>query len=197
MDRPGITLGHHGCDQKVGEGILSPHRRHVEISTNDYDWLGSGAYFWEDDPERALQWAEMVQANPQHFGQKISKPFVLGAIIDLGLCLDLTKTACLDEIRAAHHHMMQLLEHAGSAVPKNKPGFKGDVDLVKRHLDCATVNYVHQLRADQGLPAYDTVRGPFTEGRPLYEGAKIMDRTHIQICVRNPRVSIRGYFRPL
>lgn len=197
MESLGITLGHHGCDQKVGEDILSPHKRHIEISTNDYYWLGSGAYFWENDPERALQWAEMVRANAQHFGQKISRPFVLGAIIDLGLCLDLTNAACLDEIRAAHHDMRQFWQDAGLALPQNKPGFKGDVDLVKRHLDCATVNFLHQLRAKKGLPAYDTVRGPFTEGRPLYEGAKIMDRTHIQICVRNPRVSIRGYFRPL
>lgn len=139
----------------------------------------------------------MVRANAQHFGQKISRAFVLGAIIDLGLCLDLTNAACLDEIRAAHHDMRQFWQDAGLALPQNKPGFKGDVDLVKRNLDCATVNFLHQLRAKKGLPAYDTVRCPFTEGRPLYEGAKIMDRTHIQICVRNPRVSIRGYFRPL
>lgn len=197
MDSLGITLGHHGCDRKVGERILSPHQSHVEISANDYDWLGSGAYFWENDPERALHWAEMVRDNPQHFGQKISRPFVLGAIIDLGLCLDLTSAACLEEIRAAHRDMIQFLERTGTAIPMNRPGYQGDVDLVKRHLDCATVNFVHLLRAKKGLPAYDTVRGPFTEGRPLYEGAKIMDRTHIQICVRNPRVSIRGYFRPL
>lgn len=197
MDSLGITLAHHGCDRKVGESILSPHGRHVEISSNDYDWLGSGAYFWENDPERALHWAEMVKDNPQHFRQKIKKPFVLGAIIDLGLCLDLTSAACLDEIRAAHRDMKHFMAQTGTAAPANKPGFQGDVDLVKRHLDCATVNFVHLLRAKRGLPAYDTVRGSFTEGRPLYEGAKIMDRTHIQICVRQPGVSIRGYFRPL
>jgi hypothetical protein len=59
------------------------------------------------------------------------------------------------------------------------------------------VNFVHRLREDSDKPSYDTVRGPFTEGRPLYQGAKIMDKTHIQICVRDPRASIRGYFRLL
>lgn len=197
MDNLGITLGYHGCDRKVGEIILSPNGRHIEISSNDHDWLGSGAYFWESDPERALHWAEMVKSNPQHFRQKVQKPFVFGAIIDRGLCLDLTNAACLNEIRAAHEDMIHLLEQTGTALPVNKPDFEGDVDLVKRHLDCATVNFVHLLRAKHGLPAYDTVRGPFTEGRPLYSGAKIMDQTHIQICVRRPTVSIRGYFRPL
>lgn len=162
-----------------------------------YDWLGSGAYYWENDADRALKWARMVKKNPQHFRQKIEEPFVLGAIIDLGLCLDLTHANCLDEIRLAHQSMENLFHQTGIAMPVNQPGFTGDLDLVKRHLDCATVNFVHQLREDSSKPAYNNVRGPFTEGRPLYQGAKIMDKTHIQICVRNPRVSIRGYFRLL
>lgn len=197
MESFGITLGFHGCDRKVGEQILCGSQKHLKLSTNPYDWLGSGAYYWENDADRALKWARMVKKNPQHFRQKIEEPFVLGAIIDLGLCLDLTHANCLDEIRLAHQSMENLFHQTGIAMPVNQPGFTGDLDLVKRHLDCATVNFVHQLREDSSKPAYNTVRGPFTEGRPLYQGAKIMDKTHIQICVRNPRVSIRGYFRLL
>lgn len=197
MESFGITLGFHGCDRKIGERILSGRQKHLKISTNAYVWLGSGAYFWENDADRALKWARMVKKNPQQFRQKIEEPFVLGAIIDLGLCLDLTRASCLDEISLAHQSMTSFLSEAGASMPENKAGFPGDLDLVKRHLDCATVNFVHQLREDADKSAYDTVRGPFTEGRPLYQGAKIMDKTHIQICVRDPPASIRGYFRLL
>jgi len=41
----------------------------------------------------------------------------------------------------------------------------------------------------------DTVRGVFTEGEPLYENAGFRNKTHIQICVMNPKC-IKGYFFP-
>lgn len=82
-------------------------------------------------------------------------------------------------------------------LPANEPGFSGDLDLVKRHLDCAVINFAHHARGVQNLTAYDTVRGAFPEGKALYPGARIMEQTHVQICVRHPRRSIRGYFRPL
>ena len=53
-------------------------------SEKAYDWLGSGIYFWENDPERALEWAiQKAEAGAY------KEPFVVGAIIDLGNCLDL------------------------------------------------------------------------------------------------------------
>lgn len=82
-------------------------------------------------------------------------------------------------------------------MPVNEPGFPGDLDLVKRHLDCAVINFACEVREEQSLPVFDTVRGAFPEGRPLYDGSRIMENTHVQICVRHPRQSIRGYFRPL
>src|SRR5207237_848335 len=51
-----FVLGYHGCDadtaRKVinGEEVLRP-------SDKKYDWLGPGAYFWESDPRRAMEWA--------------------------------------------------------------------------------------------------------------------------------------------
>ncbi len=69
-------------------------------------------------------------------------------------------------------------------------------ELVIRGLDCAVINYVHFAREQDGEPAFDTVRAPFIEGPPLYENAGFHERTHVQICVRNPG-QIIGYFRPL
>jgi hypothetical protein len=76
-------------------------------------------------------------------------------------------------------------------LPKNKM-VAGD--LLIRHLDCAVVEAVHQVNESQGRRNYDSVRGVFMEGVPLYEGTEFRERNHIQICVRNPNC-IKGFFR--
>ena len=50
--RANLVIGFHGCDRSVVEKV---------INTNDYDWLGSGIYFWENNEERAWQWAVTTQ----------------------------------------------------------------------------------------------------------------------------------------
>ena len=54
MRSAALVLGYHGCDREVGERILGGGG-HLQPSENDYDWLGSGIYFWEDNPRRALE----------------------------------------------------------------------------------------------------------------------------------------------
>ena len=55
--RANLVIGFHGCDRSVVETV---------ISTNDYDWLGSGIYFWENNEERAWQWAVTTQHPYRH-----------------------------------------------------------------------------------------------------------------------------------
>ena len=191
-----FVLGFHGCDAEVGECILAG-KDHVSVSENSHDWLGSGAYFWENSIKRAETWAELIKRNPQHFRHRIRKPFVIGAIIEVGKCLDLTKSESLSLLKDAYASLKGICEDNGDPLPVNESGFPGDLDLVKRHLDCAVINMAHLAHEANGYPAYDTVRGAFPEGKPLYRGARIMEQTHVQICVRHPRTSIRGYFRPL
>jgi hypothetical protein len=200
-----FVLGFHGCDESVGEKILSGSAQ-IGLSGNEHDWLGEGAYFWENNPTRALHWAKFIQTHPTWFSTQIEKPFVLGAIIDLGLCLDLTEAGSLGIVKAAFDEMKIVFAAAQIDLPQNEKGFSRDEGLIKRKRDCAVINYLHAARevrfvdgrekARQHGP-YDTVRGAFFEGEPLYEGAGIMAQTHIQLAVRNPRASIRGYFRPL
>ena len=54
MRSAALVLGYHGCDREVGERILGGGG-HLQSSENDYDWLGSGIYFWGDNPSRALE----------------------------------------------------------------------------------------------------------------------------------------------
>ena len=58
--RSNLVIGFHGCDQSVVEKVIAG-KTELLASTNDYDWLGSGIYFWENNEERAWQWAVTTQ----------------------------------------------------------------------------------------------------------------------------------------
>jgi hypothetical protein len=100
-------------------------------------------------------------------------------------------------VRAGYDEFVRTMSQAGAPLPVNEAAHDRDLDLVKRKLDCAVLNFVHALRGQQSEEAFDTVRGIFTEGGELYPGGRIMAKTHVQICVRDPKKSIKGYFRPL
>jgi hypothetical protein len=192
MRIPGLILGYHGCDQDVAESILAG-RSEVRSSENSYDWLGSGAYFWENNPARALSWAALLARSKS---RKIRNPAVVGAIIDPGNCLDLAEESSLELVKAAFEGFRRLSEISDELLPVNEPGHKDDADLIKRHLDCAVLNFLHETREVGGLQAYQTVRAPFIEGRAVFPGSKLKDKTHVQWCVRDPDRSIIAYFRP-
>ena len=42
-----LYLGFHGCEKQLAMEILL-QKKDFHQSTNDYDWLGSGIYFWEN-----------------------------------------------------------------------------------------------------------------------------------------------------
>ena len=46
--RSNLVIGFHGCDQSVVEKVIAG-KTELLASTNDYDWLGSGIYFWENN----------------------------------------------------------------------------------------------------------------------------------------------------
>ncbi|HEY0257599.1 MAG TPA: hypothetical protein VGC39_09165, partial [Candidatus Methylacidiphilales bacterium] len=135
-----------------------------------------------------------------HDSHKIQEPAVVGAIINSGNCLDLTDTESLRLLKDSYEVSRLVQKYReNKTLAKNEEGFSGDEDLVKRYLDCAVINLLHEVRersSKQEVAPFDSVRGIFVEGPPLYPGAKIMSRTHIQICVRDPQKSVIGYFFP-
>lgn len=80
MDRfSKVVLGYHGCDRQFADGLIAgaiPVEDWLP-SQNPYDWLGHGIYFWEHGPRRALRWSKSRV-----------KPGVVGAVIQLGKCLE-------------------------------------------------------------------------------------------------------------
>jgi hypothetical protein len=174
-----FILGYHGCDRTVGESLLNSQP--FKASENDYDWLGSGVYFWEANPMRALDWAKELKA--RRANQPVREPFAIGAVIDLGYCLDLASASGIEFVRFAHRDLHRKAEAAGKLLPSNS----GGDDLLKRHLDCAVINHIHGVNQATLRPAFDTVHGVFLEGKRIYESYGFFEKTHIQICVRNPR----------
>jgi hypothetical protein len=192
--QPALVLGFHGCDQKIGEAVLAG-RQHLQKSTNPYDWLGSGIYFWEADPWRALEFAKQAKEKGFLTSKPITKPYVIGAIIDLGVCCNLLEIDAIQEVRRSHENLVQAFRVANLPLPQNDRG--------RRNLDRAVIENMHKLReigiqADQGgsvsLERYETVRAAFMEGGALYDGAGFNSKNHIQISVREHKC-IKGYFR--
>jgi len=180
---PGMLLiGHHGCDRDVGEEVLAG-RADLKPSNNDYDWLGQGVYFWQDDEQRAWDWAE------KRHGKRAC---VIGAVIQPLSCLDMLQTEAFRLVRAAYDDLRHYHETSQLSLPENRP-WKGE--LVIRRLDCAVIQFLHQTRQQNGAQPFDVIRAAFPEGSPLYPNAGFLDRSHIQLCVRDTH-SILGYFRP-
>lgn len=179
-----FVLGYHGCDQAVADKLIAG--RQFKPSQNDYDWLGPGIYFWEANPLRGLEYATELKSLDRK--PDIARPAVIGAVVDLGLCLDLTTSAGIQQVRDAHKQLERLAKEADWDLPRNSK------DLLRRKLDCAVLRYLHEIREKSGEPPIDTIKGIFIEGEPIYPEAGFFDKTHVQICVCNPD-KIKGVFR--
>lgn len=131
----------------------------------------------------AIEVAEKKQFNKTG----IKTPFVLGAIIELGNCLNLVESYSLSILKEAHTGLLKMYDELGKVVPQNKGA--------NRQLDCAVIKYIHQTRKESGETEYETVRSAFDEGDKVYAGANFTSRHHIQVCVRKES-QIKGYFLP-
>jgi hypothetical protein len=191
---PSFVLGYHGCDKSVADAIFSGKTTHLNPSQNEYDWLGHGIYFWENSPERAMNYAKQQMSRTGRLN-KIKEPCVLGAVIDLGNCLDLLDSRFSEIIRRGYQEMTDALKQAGRDIPKNHKLSESN-DILLRKLDCAVINFVHSTRKRDNFERFDSVRAAFVEGPPIYEESGFFEKTHIQICVRDSG-KVRGYFRPL
>jgi hypothetical protein len=183
-------LGYHGCDISLVNRIISGEEKHLEPSKNDHDWLGRGAYFWIDSPARAFEWAKHPSGAR---ASEITTPAVLGAVIQPGRCLNLTDIQAAEALRRAYLIYESSTILAGQPLPRNETEVNGI--FLRRKLDCAVINSLHQMRLDDNEPAYDSVLGVFEEGEFVFEGSGIREKTHIQMAVLNIEECIKGYFR--
>ena len=88
---PATAFAYHGCERSVAEKILASSSEELKESNRRGDWLGRGAYLWENAPCRAYEWAAR--------NEKVKEPYVLGAVVRLGKCLNLMDKNCVRELQ--------------------------------------------------------------------------------------------------
>ncbi len=202
------TTGFHACSKqfvdRLRDGKLSIND--WEFSTNAYDWLGDGIYFWEGSLRRAQEWArEFV----------VEEAAIIEAEVELGRCFDLTATDFLDLLSATYEILKNSYQENNWKLPTNRDLRSGSrwnrswmqiLDRVNawiypiltkqpflrstirplRNLDCLVINEFLSLTESNENPIYyQTVRSPFEEGDFVFPGSMIRRQTHIQISVRD------------
>ena len=93
-----VVFGFHGCDESVAKEVIKNNKA-LRSSEQRYDWLGHGIYFWEGSETRALEWAISRK--------DIKQPAVIGAVINLGNCLDLLDEGCIQKVSTAHEILIE------------------------------------------------------------------------------------------
>lgn len=169
------VVGYHGCLRSTAREVLF-NDTPFEESVNDWDWLGHGVYFWEHGHQRAFRWAER-KANRDG-----GEPAVVGALVQLGRCLDLLDTDYTEQLA----EFARDFERKMGPLPPNRPG--------RHEGDCRLINEFCAYMQKFGGTTFDSVRGQFQEGTRIYVGSRIWSQSHIQIAVRNPE-AIVGVFR--
>lgn len=113
---PNLIIGFHGCDTITYENVLYRHER-LKPSHNSYDWLGNGVYFWENSLARAQEWASSYcnRHNKQHPDHPPKKPAVIGAVLCLGHCLDLTDYGSSEILKNGYKILERLLTRTGGS----------------------------------------------------------------------------------
>ncbi len=203
------VVGYHACRRDFAEELASgrlalqdwPH------STNAYDWLGSGIYFWEGSFRRAQEWGrDRVKGDMA----------IVEARIQLGRCLDLMETEYLAVIHQTYDWLDNTYRNLGWRLPENRElgvkrgvaasvidildkinrrlypaigniSFERRAERKLRNLDCLVLNQFLQF-TDRDRPemkfAFQTVRCSFEEGDPIFPGSMIHSQNHIQVSVR-------------
>ena len=180
-----IIVGYHGCEEEFARELLFGNRSIADWkpSDNKWDWLGSGIYFWEHSPERALRWAQ------ERYRGRGAKPAVIGAIVQVGQCFDLTNEGLTAILEGSFNELVKDFEAEELVLPTNSRG-AGKL----RELDCLVINDCLE-RLEKAGRRFDSVRGAFLEGPTVFPGTTISKETHIQVAIRNP-ACILGVFRP-
>jgi hypothetical protein len=166
------AIGYHGTSAGAAQRILSSG---FEISRNEYDWLGDGAYFFQDAPARALEWAR------NRFGDAAA---VVGAEIDLANCIDLLDLPWHLEVARAYPRLVAALKQSGHPLPRQTAG--------AHRVDRSLMNYLIDRLMDRGITA-SSVRAAFAEGEPAFPGSALLNRAHVQIAVRSSSVILRSW----
>jgi len=163
-----LVVGYHGCEREVARRILLGEEELTQ-SSNDYDWLGEGIYFWEHGLTRARQFAQEKRERGE-----LKDPVVSSAPTSTSRAASTLRTCGRrDSWHPATSGFATSSPHAVSR-PRERTAH-GPSRRSARRLDCAVINLCLDL-ADEGARSagrpfgFDTVRAVFEEGMPAFAG---------------------------
>nr|WP_315183532.1 hypothetical protein [uncultured Albidiferax sp.] len=198
MNSGQLVVAYHGCDVTLRDALVSGRTAHLLHSNNKYDWLGSGAYFFENDFERALLFAQNAHAHPakRYTAIPIATPAVVGAILCISRCLDMTTQDGIREYTHALKPLLQGFAEKNTPPPTNHAASLDDTEVILRELDRSVFEFIHQARESRPeLPNFQAVRGAFQQGKALSDASGFKENTHIQIALRDDSC-VLGWFLP-
>jgi len=151
-------IGFHGTSKASADMILLDKR--FLPSNREDEWLGKGIYFFEDDPDQAIDWC--VRA------RKYKEWAILKTIIEAQEVLDLTRKREWDMF-------LSIIKQLQGKMKQTK--YKG-----KRLLNGVAINFICQQ-----FP-YEVVRAVFlVPGRSYPYDITNIPPVQIQICVKEER----------
>lgn len=197
MSEGQLILAYHGCDITVRDRLIKGQLPRLTPSSNRYDWLGEGVYLFEGDAGRAMEFARAAchQSAKLLSVRPIVTPAVVGAILCVSRCWDMTTVDGRRDYVMAHARLRDAQDTAGRPMPTNRPSDAFDEDTLIRGLDCAVFNVGHEMRARDGSPPIQLVRAAFYQGRPILDGTEFRTGTHLQLALRDQQCVI-GWFLP-
>ena len=187
----GIVRAYHGTTLEAAELIRDVG--HMRVTENAHDWLGPGAYFFQEAPYKAWKWAQQKTLEISNSSGKKIEPAVVGVDISLERCFDLLDIHNWREIYQAY----QILDKK-NALRFQKPPILTRWDGIRRYIfdseptadrsganfrDNIVVKYLMETIKEN--TDYDTtmIRAAFIEGKEIYENSYFFDEYHVQICL--------------
>ena len=168
LSQPLLVYGYHGTSKRSAQRIIE---RGFNPSTNNYDWLGTGVYFFQDAPKRAYAWAS--ERYPE-------SPAVIKSELVLNRCIDLLDLDWYPIIRETYQMFVSEYQRGNVPLPRQNP------QISKAHrLDCAFFNYIVEKILSSQDETIGCIRAVFNEGERIYPSSAIFDRSHIQIAIRD------------
>lgn len=192
-----LLVGYHGCDITTRDDLIAG-RTSPKSSQNKYDWLGPGFYLFEGDAARAQAFAEAAAAEPQKMftAVPIKTPAVVGCIVELRQCLDMTTQRGLLEFEEAYSAFQDGYDPASQEpMPVNRAANDQDSEVLLRHLDNAVFTFIHSIRDTESALHYQAVRGAFRQGDEIAPNSGFHRKSHVQIALRDFSCVV-GWFLP-
>lgn len=189
MNTGQLLLAYHGCDITTRDELVARHMPTLDSSNNVYDWLGPGIYFFENDPQRAMNFAKASAQHPDRMYTKrpIATPAVVGAVICVTSCIDMSNQVGLTEFSL----VLSALQAQGTTLAAND-----EQNPALRRLNNQVFAAMHAFRAARGERAYDLVRSAFVQGLPLGDSRSGFNGdNHVQLAVLKSEAII-GWFIP-